>query len=52
MNNYMGVGCDASVTLNFHRQRQSRPELFPSRIINKVTRGAAHRIIVATVPGV
>ena len=46
MNNYMGVGCDANVTLNFHRQRQSRPELFPSRIINKVMRGVAHQIFI------
>eukprot|EP00731_Ephydatia_muelleri_P028502 Em0020g146a len=35
MNNYMGIGCDAGVALNFHRQRQSRPELFQSRLINK-----------------
>ena len=36
MNNYLGVGCDAGVALNFHRQRESRPQLFKSRIINKV----------------
>lgn len=36
MNNYLGIGCDAGVALNFHRQRESRPELFTSRIINKV----------------
>lgn len=36
MNNYLGVGCDAGVALNFHRQRESRPELFQSRFINKV----------------
>lgn len=36
MNNYLGVGCGAGVTLNFHRQRESRPSLFKSRIINKV----------------
>ncbi len=36
MNNYLGVGCGAGVTLNFHRQRESRPQLFKSRIINKV----------------
>ena len=39
MNNYLGVGCDAGVALNFHRQRESRPELFNSRIINKVGGG-------------
>ena len=36
MNNYLGIGCDAGVALNFHRQRESRPRLFTSRIINKV----------------
>ena len=36
MNNYLGVGCDAGVALNFHRQRESRPQLFQSRFINKV----------------
>ena len=36
MNNYLGVGCDAGVALDFHRQRESRPELFQSRFINKV----------------
>lgn len=36
MNNYLGIGCDAGVALNFHRQRESRPELFTSRIVNKV----------------
>lgn len=35
MNNYLGVGCDAGVALNFHRQRESRPALFQSRFINK-----------------
>jgi diacylglycerol kinase (ATP) len=35
MNNYIGVGCDAGVALNFHRQRESYPELFASRLINK-----------------
>ena len=36
MNNYLGVGCDAGVALNFHRQRESKPQLFTSRLINKV----------------
>jgi diacylglycerol kinase (ATP) len=36
MNNYLGIGCGAGVALNFHRQRESRPLLFTSRIINKV----------------
>ncbi len=37
MNNYLGVGCGAGVALNFHRQRESKPKLFQSRFINKVT---------------
>ena len=36
MNNYLGIGCDAGVALNFHRQRQTKPELFTSRLLNKV----------------
>ena len=36
MNNYLGVGCGAGVALNFHRQRESKPLLFTSRIVNKV----------------
>ncbi|XP_003382870.1 PREDICTED: diacylglycerol kinase epsilon-like [Amphimedon queenslandica] len=35
MNNYLGIGCDAGVALNFHRHRESRPDLFTSRLINK-----------------
>ena len=34
MNNYISVGCDALVTLNFHRQRNS--QFFANRIFNKV----------------
>ena len=41
MNNYLGIGCGAGVALNFHRQRESRPELFQSRIINKVRESVA-----------
>uniref|UniRef100_T2MFN4 Diacylglycerol kinase n=1 Tax=Hydra vulgaris TaxID=6087 RepID=T2MFN4_HYDVU len=36
MNSYVSVGCDAQVTLNFHRHRQYQPFLFTSRIINKL----------------
>jgi diacylglycerol kinase (ATP) len=35
MNNYISVGCDALVTLNFHRQRNNL--FFANRILNKVT---------------
>lgn len=33
MNNYISVGCDALVTLNFHRERNKT--FFANRIINK-----------------
>ncbi len=34
LNNYFSVGCDALVTLNFHRQRTN--SYFANRIFNKV----------------
>ncbi len=30
------VGCDALVTLNFHRRREKIPEFFASRFVNKL----------------
>ena len=36
MNNYVSIGVDALVTLNFHNRRQSWPWFFANRIVNKV----------------
>uniref|UniRef100_A0A5S6QH83 Diacylglycerol kinase n=1 Tax=Trichuris muris TaxID=70415 RepID=A0A5S6QH83_TRIMR len=35
MNNYLSIGVDAQVTLNFHRQRNSIPRALSSRFMNK-----------------
>lgn len=39
MNNYFGVGVDAHVAFEFHRKREASPELFRSRILNKLWYG-------------
>ncbi|CDW53936.1 JAB and DAGK acc and C1 1 and DAGK cat domain con taining protein [Trichuris trichiura] len=36
MNNYLSIGVDAQVTLNFHRKRNSIPRLLSGRFINKM----------------
>ena len=51
MNNYLGIGCDAGIALNFHRQRETRPELFKSRIINKVATKRTSKTFTRAVSG-
>lgn len=36
MYNYLSIGVDAQVALNFHKTRESRFYLFSHRIFNKV----------------
>jgi len=36
MNNYMSVGVDAEVALEFHKLRNAHPELFSSQFINRI----------------
>lgn len=35
-NNYMSIGVDALVALNFHTKRNESPKLFTSRLVNKM----------------
>ncbi|CAM9430735.1 unnamed protein product [Chrysoparadoxa australica] len=47
MNNYMGVGVDGQVALEFHAIREARPGLFFNRVVNKaVYAGSAARNII------
>lgn len=53
MLNYLGVGVDAEVALEFHRQRTLRPRWFASRLLNKlfyVVASALRRRVDARVP--
>ncbi|KAI9206834.1 ATP-NAD kinase-like domain-containing protein [Polychytrium aggregatum] len=36
MNNYLSIGSDATIVLEFHRTREKKPELFRSRFLNKI----------------
>jgi len=36
MCNYLGVGVDAAVALDFHQMRERSPHLFVSRLVNKI----------------
>eukprot|EP00516_Mucochytrium_quahogii_P001837 CAMPEP_0203760952 /NCGR_PEP_ID=MMETSP0098-20131031/14132_1 /ASSEMBLY_ACC=CAM_ASM_000208 /TAXON_ID=96639 /ORGANISM=" , Strain NY0313808BC1" /LENGTH=476 /DNA_ID=CAMNT_0050654725 /DNA_START=245 /DNA_END=1672 /DNA_ORIENTATION=- len=35
LNNYLGIGVDAQIALNFHESRERSPHLFTSRFVNK-----------------
>ncbi|KAI8803671.1 ATP-NAD kinase-like domain-containing protein [Cladochytrium replicatum] len=36
MSNYLSIGADAGIALDFHRARESKPHYFRSRLLNKV----------------
>merc|ERR1712151_1487536 len=36
MVNYLGIGVDAAVALDFHQMRERSPHLFVSRLVNKL----------------
>lgn len=57
MYNYLSVGVDAQVTLDFHRARESPFYIISSRLINKVRKFTAdilcfHELLIACVLGI
>uniref|UniRef100_M4BQ15 Diacylglycerol kinase n=1 Tax=Hyaloperonospora arabidopsidis (strain Emoy2) TaxID=559515 RepID=M4BQ15_HYAAE len=53
LNNYMGVGVDAQVALEFHEQRERSPELFMSQFVNRLwySQFGAKNFLVRTCAG-
>ncbi|KAE8897024.1 hypothetical protein PF005_g22429 [Phytophthora fragariae] len=53
LNNYLGVGVDAQVALEFHEQRERSPGLFMSQFVNKLwySQFGAKNFIVRTCAG-
>ncbi|RLN50096.1 hypothetical protein BBJ28_00008248 [Nothophytophthora sp. Chile5] len=53
LNNYLGVGVDAQVALEFHEQRERSPELFMSQFVNKLwySQFGAKNFLVRTCAG-
>ncbi|KAI9914173.1 hypothetical protein PsorP6_004943 [Peronosclerospora sorghi] len=53
LNNYMGVGVDAQVALEFHEQRERSPGLFMSQFVNKLwySQFGAKNFLVRTCAG-
>lgn len=53
LNNYMGIGVDAQVALEFHEQRERSPGLFMSQFVNKLwySQYGAKNFLVRTCAG-